>query len=72
VIGGIVVTPVPLASGRLFTLGILLIVIGVDALIVPGYLVFKSPLISLGGLAMTLLGLLALVSGWKKPKVSEA
>lgn len=63
-----VVPPVQVASGGLFTLGIVLLVIGVDALLVPGYLVFRSPLMGLGGLAFAVLGALAMAFGWRKPK----
>jgi len=64
-------TPLSLASGRLFTLGVLLVVVGVDAVLVPGYLVLKSvPVVGLGA-ALTLLGLASMYFGWKRPKSGD-
>jgi hypothetical protein len=62
------ISPVQIASGRLYTAGLLLIVVGVDAVMIPGYLVLKSlPVIGAGG-ALTALGLFAMYLGSKKPK----
>ena len=69
--GAPVFTPVPLSSGRLFTLGILLIVIGVDVLLVPGFLIFRSPPLTLAGAVLTLAGAVGLVAGWARPKPAD-
>jgi hypothetical protein len=69
--GAPVFTPVPLSSGRLFTTGILLLVIGIDALLVPGYLIFRSTPLTLVGAAVAVLGALALVEGWRRPRSSD-
>lgn len=62
------VPPIQIASGRLYAVGILLVVVGVDTVMIPGYLVLKSlPVIGAGG-ALTVLGLLAMYLGSKKPK----
>jgi hypothetical protein len=63
-----VVPPIAISSGRLFAMGILLMVVGVDALLVPGYLVLKSPPVTLIGAGITALGSLAMYAGLKKPK----
>ncbi len=59
--------PVPLNSGGLFALGILLVILGIDAVFVPGYLVFKSMPITAGGAALAIVGLLAIFFGSRKP-----
>ena len=66
--GAPVFAPVPIGSGKLFGLGILLLVVGVDALLVPGYLVFRSAPVTALGIAVAILGALALFIGWKRPK----
>ncbi len=66
-IGGTVYTPVPLSSGSVFAFGILLVILGIDAVLVPGYLVFKSTPITVGGAVLALLGLLAVYVGSRKP-----
>ncbi len=58
--------PGPISSGRLFGLGILLLVVGVDALLVPGLLVLKSSLLTGAGGVVAVLGALALYIGSKK------
>jgi len=64
---GKVYTPISLASGRLFALGVILAVLGVDVVLVPGYLVLKSiPVVGVG-VALLALGLLGMYFGWKKP-----
>ncbi|MDV3244743.1 MAG: hypothetical protein LYZ66_06190 [Nitrososphaerales archaeon] len=64
---GRVYAPVPLSSGGLFAIGILLVILGIDAVLVPGYLVFKSTPITVGGAALALVGLLAIIFGSRKP-----
>jgi hypothetical protein len=66
---GQVYTPLPLSSGSLFAIGIILVLVGIDAVLVPGYLVFKSMPLIAGGVALTVLGLLAVYFGWRKPRV---
>jgi hypothetical protein len=65
---GRVYTPISLASGRLFAFGILLVVVGFDLALVPGFIVLKSvPVIGIGAV-ITALGLAAVYFGWRKPK----
>jgi len=65
---GKVYTPIPLSSGAFFALGILLVILGIDAVLVPGYLLFKSVQITAGGLALTVVGLLAVLFGLRRPR----
>jgi hypothetical protein len=64
-------TPIPMASGGLFALGVLLVVVAVDALVVPGYLVFNSYAITGAGGALTALGVLAMYFGFGRRKGSD-
>ncbi len=56
-------TGIPMRSGRLYTFGIALIIIGVDAVTIPGFLLFNNFLIGGAGAALTVLGFLAFFSG---------
>jgi hypothetical protein len=66
---GTIAVPSPIISnGVFFTLGIALLVIGIDAVVVPGYLVLKSTPIIGAGVALSLLGAYAMYLGSRKPK----
>ena len=56
-------TGIPMRSGRLYALGILLILVGVDAITIPGFLLFHNFLISGAGVALVVLGLFTFISG---------
>lgn len=62
--------PLPLSSGALFAVGILLVIIGFDAVLVPAYLVLRSVPIMAGGAVITVLGLFAVFLGSKMPRSS--
>ncbi len=66
--GGRVVTPVLIVSGNFFVVGILLLLVGIDAVLVPAYLVFKNVWYELAGALLTAAGALATAWGLKKPK----
>jgi len=66
-----VVPPVPMSSGALFGFGILLIVVAADAILIPGYLVFKSLPLTGAGAALTALGVLLVIFGARKPKQAQ-
>jgi hypothetical protein len=66
--GGKVYTPIHLASGWLFGLGVVLVVLAVDAVMVPGILVLKSVPVIGAGAGLAALGILAMYFGWKGPK----
>ncbi|HME19355.1 MAG TPA: hypothetical protein VKF15_06455 [Nitrososphaerales archaeon] len=66
---GVMVTPpVPMSSGKLLATGIILVVLGADAVLIPGYLVLKSIPVTGGGILLTALGGLAMYIGSRKPK----
>ena len=65
---GRVVTPVVLLSGRYFAFGLVLLLIGADAVLVPGYLVYKNIYIELAGAMLTAAGAISMVWGLRKPK----
>jgi len=60
---GRVYHPVALTSGAQIGLGILLVIVGLDAVFVPGYLVFHSMTIMLVGIALAVLGMLLALRG---------
>ncbi len=65
---GRVVSPVALVSGRYFAFGLLVLLIGVDAVLVPGYLVYKNLYIELAGAMLTAAGAVSMAWGIRKPK----
>ena len=65
---GQVFAPLPLSSGGIFAVGLILLLVGIDAVLVPGYLVFKSMPLIAGGIVLAALGLLAIYFGARKPE----
>jgi len=65
---GRVVSPVVLVSGRYFAFGLLVILVGVDLVLLPGYLVYKSWYIELAGGLLTAAGAISVAWGVRKPK----
>lgn len=65
---GRVVSPVQLASGNYFVLGLVLLLIGVDAVLVPAYLVFHNVYFELAGALLTAAGAISMLWGLRKPK----
>jgi hypothetical protein len=65
---GRIVTPVAVLSGRFFAFGIIVLLIGVDAVLVPGYLVFRNQYFELAGALLTAAGAVAVLWGLRKPK----
>jgi hypothetical protein len=66
--GGRVVSPVPLNSGSLFAFGLIVLLIGLDAVFVPGYLVFMNRYYELAGVLLAAAGAISIVWGQMKPK----
>jgi hypothetical protein len=66
--GGRVVSPVQLVSGRYFAFGLVVLLVGLDAILVPGYLVYKNFYLELAGAMLTAAGAIALAWGLRKPK----
>ena len=65
---GRVVTPVQLVSGRYFAFGIAVLLIGVDAVLIPGYLVYHNMYFELSGALLAAAGLISMAWGARKPK----
>lgn len=60
---GRVYAPIQIRSGGLFSFGVLLVLVGMDALAIPGYLLLRSGAITALGALVTLLGALAIYYG---------
>lgn len=58
--------PLGIRSGGLFSLGVAAIIVGVDMLLLPGYLLFSSLPIAGAGAGLTALGVFAVYRGTKK------
>ena len=65
--GGVAVPPAHVANGGLLWTGIVLVLVGIDALFVPGYLVFNSVLFEAAGAAVAGLGAFAAIRGLRRP-----
>jgi hypothetical protein len=65
---GRVVTPVAVLSGRFLAFGLIVLLIGVDAVLVPGYLVYKNTYFELAGALLTAAGVVSMLWGLRKPK----
>ena len=65
---GRVVSPIQIGSGRYFAFGLLLILVGADAVLLPGYLVYKNAYLELAGALFTAAGAISMAWGIRKPK----
>ena len=65
---GRVVTPIQIGSGRYFVFGLVVLLIGADAVLVPGYLVYKNAYIELAGAMLTAAGAISIAWGLRKTK----
>ena len=65
--GGRVVTPVSIVSGRFFAFGLILLLLGADAVLIPGYLVYKNVYVEVAGALLTAAGAIAMAWGIRKP-----
>ena len=65
---GRVLTPVSLASGPYFAFGLILLLVGADAVFIPGYLVYKNVYVELAGILLSAAGALSMAWGLQKPK----
>ena len=66
--GGKVVSPVQIGSGKYFTFGLVVLLIGIDAVLVPGYVVYKNVYFELAGALLTAAGLISMAWGLRKPR----
>lgn len=65
---GRVITPVKFMSSGYFAFGVVLLLVGLDAVLIPGYLVFKNQWYELAGVLLTAAGGLAMAWGLRRPK----
>ena len=65
---GRVVSPVAIVSGRFFAFGLIVLLIGADAVLLPGYLVYKNMYFELAGAMLTAAGAISMAWGLRKPK----
>ncbi|MDE1858440.1 MAG: hypothetical protein KGI26_05190 [Thaumarchaeota archaeon] len=63
---GQVMSPVSIGSGGYFALGIVVLLVGIDVLLVPGYLVYQNLYYEAAGLMLTAAGAVATVWGLRK------
>ena len=64
---GRVVSPIQIGSGKLFAFGLAVLLIGGDAVLVPGFLVYKDFYIELAGAMLTAAGAISMAWGLRKP-----
>jgi hypothetical protein len=62
-----VVSPIQIGSGKYFVFGLALILLGADAVVVPGYLVYKNAYVELAGAMLTAAGAISMAWGLRKP-----
>ena len=65
---GRVVTPIQIGSGKYFAFGLAVFLIGADAVLVPGFLVYKNIFIELAGAMLIAAGAISMAWGLRKPK----
>jgi hypothetical protein len=65
---GRVIAPVSIFSGNFFVFGLALVLIGVDAVLVPSFLIYKNSWFELSGVLLTAAGLVSMLWGLGKPK----
>jgi len=63
-----VVTPMQIGSGRYFVFGLLVLLVGVGAVLVPGYLVYKNAYMELAGAMLAAAGAISMAWGLRKPE----
>lgn len=68
--GGKVYTPLPIVSAKLYSFGLLLIIVGVDIALIPGLLLYRDVVIIAFGSILTLFGILAAYKGSREAKRS--
>lgn len=65
---GRVVSPLQLASGGHLAFGLAVLLIGVDVVLVPGYLVYKNMYMELAGAMLAAAGAISIAWGIRKPR----
>ena len=65
---GRVVSPLQVASGGYLAFGLAVLLIGVDVVLVPGYLVYKNMYMELAGAMLAAAGAISMAWGIRKPR----
>ncbi len=65
---GRVVSPVQIGSGRYLVFGLVVLLVGVDAVLIPGFLVYKNVYVMLAGALLTAAGAISVAWGLRKPE----
>ena len=65
---GRVVSPIQIGSGTYFVFGLAVILIGADAVLIPGYLVYNNMYVELAGAILVAAGAISMAWGVRKPK----
>jgi hypothetical protein len=65
---GKVVTPISILSRAYFTFGLVVLLVGVNAVFVPGYLVFKNFYYEFAGALLAAAGAISMLWGLRKPR----
>jgi hypothetical protein len=65
---GRVISPISIGSGGFFVFGLIVLLVGVDAVLVPGFLLYKNLWYEVAGILLAAAGALSLVWGLRKPK----
>ena len=65
---GRVVSPLQLASGGYLAFGLAVLLIGVDVVLVPGYLVYKNMYMELAGAMLAAAGIISVAWGIRRPR----
>ncbi|QQG49247.1 MAG: hypothetical protein HY247_02755 [archaeon] len=64
---GTVISPVHVISGNAFTFGVVVLLIGVDAVLIPGYLVYRNVWYELAGALLAAAGGISALWSLRKP-----
>ena len=65
---GKVLTPLQISSGSLFAFGLVVLLVGVDAVLVPGYLTYRNIYYEVGGILLTAAGVISMLWGIRSRK----
>ena len=65
---GKVLTPLQISSGSLFAFGLVVLLVGVDAVLVPGYLTYKNIYYEVAGILLTAAGAISMLWGTRSRK----
>jgi len=68
--GGKQAAPLQILSGGYFVFGLIVLLVGFDAVFIPGYLVYRNFWFELAGALLTAAGAISMIWGIRKPKTA--